>query len=106
MRPAPVAELWIEDLLRRIGDMIDWVDANRLSDGLSPRLDGVDAAHVRRLTQLAADLPPLVVHRATMRVVDGAHRLAAAHRLGQHQVPVVYFDGTDDEAFAVAVHLN
>jgi len=106
MRPAPLAERRIEDLLRRVGDTINWVDAAKLREGLSPRRERTDAAHVRRLAQLAADLPPLVVHRDTMRVVDGAHRLAAAHKRGQRRVPVVYFDGTDDEAFVVAVHLN
>lgn len=106
MRLVPVPERRIEDLLRRVGETIDWVDPALLRDGLSPRLDGVDAAHVRRLAQLAADLPPLVVHRDTMRVVDGAHRLAAAQSRGQQLVPAVYFDGTDDEAFVVGIHLN
>jgi len=106
MRPAPVAERRMEALLGRIGDAVDWVEAATLRDGLSPRLGGIDAAHVRRVAQLAEDLPPLVVHRDTMRVVDGAHRLAAAQSRRQRQVPVVYFDGTDDEAFVVAIYLN
>lgn len=41
-----------------------------------------------------------------MCVVDGAHRLAAARSRRQRQVPVVYFDGTDVEAFVIAIHLN
>ncbi|NUT05939.1 MAG: ParB N-terminal domain-containing protein [Hamadaea sp.] len=96
----------IDDLIARIGAQIDWVAADVLKDGLSPRLDGLTATHVQHLAELDQDLPPLVVHRATMRVVDGAHRLAAARKRDLTQLPVVYFDGTDDEAFVLAVRLN
>lgn len=41
-----------------------------------------------------------------MRVIDGLHRLRAASRLGRDEVSTLYFDGTEDEAFALSVHLN
>ncbi|GAB2922519.1 ParB N-terminal domain-containing protein [Micromonospora polyrhachis] len=102
---APV-ESRLEDVLRRIRSDITWVDVDLLRKGLSPRLDGIDTTHVRHLAGLPEELPPLVVHRATMRVMDGLHRLAAARSRGERQVPVVYFEGSNDEAFVVAVRLN
>jgi ParB-like chromosome segregation protein Spo0J len=75
-----------------------------LSD--SPRLSGIDGEHVARLTECYAHLPPIVVHRQTMRVIDGAHRLQAAIRSGYKQVEVVYFDGEAIDAFILAVELN
>lgn len=74
--------------------------------GESPRLTGVDSAHVVRLAECGARMPPIVVHRQTMRVVDGMHRVRAATRNGRDSVEVVFFDGDNDEAFIYAVELN
>ncbi|MFI7004459.1 hypothetical protein [Nocardia sp. NPDC050175] len=41
-----------------------------------------------------------------MRVIDGAHRLQAAREQGRATIAVKYFDGTDDDAFALAVQVN
>jgi ParB-like chromosome segregation protein Spo0J len=72
----------------------------------SPRLNGVDENHVRRLTDIYATLPPILVHRRTMRVVDGMHRVAAAAAKGLTSVEVQYFDGADEEAFLRSVTAN
>ncbi|HEX6686300.1 MAG TPA: ParB/RepB/Spo0J family partition protein [Candidatus Limnocylindrales bacterium] len=96
----------IEDMLAGIGDDIDLVDIRLLKAGQPVRLGGLNAAHVRLLAEVEQELPPLVVHRPSMRVVDGAHRLTAMRSRGLEQVPVVYFDGTEDEAFVIAVRLN
>ncbi len=72
----------------------------------SPRLDGVDDNHVRRLADIYATLPPILVHRASMRVVDGMHRVAAAATKGLTSVEVQYFDGADEEAFLRSVTAN
>ncbi|MGW0432212.1 ParB/RepB/Spo0J family partition protein [Micromonospora sp. NPDC003197] len=101
-----LVESRLEDVLRRIRSDVEWVDIDLLRRGLSPRLDGIDTTYVRHLAGLPEELPPLVVHRATMRVMDGLHRLAAARSHGERQVPVVYFEGSYDEAFVVAVRLN
>jgi ParB-like chromosome segregation protein Spo0J len=74
--------------------------------GVSPRGGGVDDAHVAQLAECAADLPPIVVHRQTMRVIDGMHRLRVAVQEGRELVEVIFFDGSDDEAFIRAVELN
>lgn len=77
-----------------------------LSPGDSPRLSGVSNEHVVRLAECYAHLPPIVVHRQTMRVIDGVHRLQAAIQTGQKHVEVTYFDGGSVEAFILAVELN
>ncbi|MCS0638058.1 winged helix-turn-helix transcriptional regulator [Streptomyces sp. LP05-1] len=51
-------------------------------------------------------LPPLVVHRPSMRVVDGTRRLRAALRRGQPEVRVRFLDGPPEDAFVFAVEAN
>jgi len=72
----------------------------------SPRLEGEDLEHVRLLAANRAALPAILVHRSTMRVVDGMHRLRAAIMRGQRTVMVEFFDGTEAEAFIHAVRAN
>lgn len=83
-----------------------WLEVAALRGGHSPRLGGVNPAYVRQLAELTHELPPLVVQRGALKVVDGMHRLEAARARGDRMVHVVYFDGTDDEAFIAAVRLN
>ncbi|GAA2125870.1 ParB/RepB/Spo0J family partition protein [Streptomyces synnematoformans] len=77
-----------------------------LRDADSPRLAGIDEDHVRTMAATGAELPPIVVHRATMKVIDGMHRLRVAQLKNQHSVEIHYFDGTEWEAFLLAVELN
>ncbi|MEV6163363.1 ParB N-terminal domain-containing protein [Streptomyces sp. NPDC052052] len=72
----------------------------------SPRLAGENEEHVRQLAQCVSPLPPIIVHRTTSRVVDGAHRLRAARLKGWTHIDVQYFDGTAAEAFLLAVNRN
>lgn len=72
----------------------------------SPRLTGENSGHVRALAETEATLPPIVVHRATMRVVDGLHRLRAALLRGWTELPVRFFDGSEQDAFVLSVELN
>ncbi len=72
----------------------------------SPRLGGENEEHVQQLAQSASPLPPIIVHRATSRVVDGAHRLRAARLKGWTHIAVQYFDGGAAEAFLLAVKRN
>lgn len=82
------------------------VPIEALQEADSPRLAGIDPAHVRVLAENVDELPPIVVHRATMRVVDGMHRLHAARSRNRTTVEVVYFDGSESEAFVLAVEAN
>ncbi|NYI06879.1 ParB/RepB/Spo0J family partition protein [Allostreptomyces psammosilenae] len=72
----------------------------------SPRLDGESAEHVRVLAESDAELPPIIVHRPTMRVIDGTHRLRAAVLRGQDTIAARFFDGTEADAFVLAVRAN
>ncbi|WP_345430038.1 ParB/RepB/Spo0J family partition protein [Actinoallomurus vinaceus] len=72
----------------------------------SPRLAGEDAAHTQVLAGLESRLPPILVHRETMRVIDGMHRLMAAKMCGSKTIEVRFFDGTETMAFLLAVKSN
>lgn len=85
---------------------VDKVLVTDITIGDSPRLAGIDDCHVARLAECGAVLPPIVVHRQTMCVIDGMHRLHAAVRTGRGLMDVIYFDGSEGEAFVLAVELN
>ena len=70
------------------------------------RVKGEDIKHVRVLAEVADELPPIVVHRSTMRVIDGMHRVRAAMLGGAGYIEAVLFEGAEDEAFLLAVRLN
>ena len=74
--------------------------------GHSPRQGGENLEHVRTLADTDGDLPPIIVRRDDMRVVDGMHRLRAARMRGDHLIAVRFFDGGDEEAFVLAVRTN
>ena len=82
------------------------VQIEMLAVGDSPRFTGVDVAHIKRLMEIADELPPIIVHRSTMRVIDGIHRLRAAQLAGWDTVDVKFFDGSEDSAFVSAVEAN
>src|SRR5437899_452467 len=72
----------------------------------SPRLGGENQQHTRHLAGLGVALPPILIDRRTMRVIDGTHRLAAAILRGVGTIAVEYFDGDLEEAFIAAVLAN
>lgn len=72
----------------------------------SPRLDGVNVEHVRALAERVDELPPITVHRESMRVVDGMHRLRAALSRGRKRIAVTYVHGSESESFVLAVRAN
>ncbi|GIH21043.1 ParB/RepB/Spo0J family partition protein [Rugosimonospora africana] len=83
-----------------------WVPVRALRAGDSPRLAGESAEHARVLAESGAALPPILVHRASMRVIDGMHRLLAAELRGDQTIEVEFFDGPDDDTFVAAVRAN
>lgn len=72
----------------------------------SPRLDGVNAEHARRLAEIDTDVPPILVHRQTMRVIDGMHRLQAAAHCGRETIEVLFVDAEERDVFVLAVKTN
>lgn len=83
-----------------------FVDITVLQPADSPRLGGCSDEFVRALASSDAQLLPIVVHRTTMRVVDGAHRLQAAVLRGCGSVEVEYVDGPVEDVFVRSVELN
>jgi ParB-like chromosome segregation protein Spo0J len=72
----------------------------------SPRREGEDVAHTHTLAEAEAALPPILVHRDTMRVLDGMHRVQAAKLKGQSHIRARIFDGDEKAAFVKAVEAN
>jgi ParB-like chromosome segregation protein Spo0J len=72
----------------------------------SPRLNGEDRAHIARLAETETLLPPILVHKRTMRVIDGMHRLMAASLQGRETIDVIFFDGSETDVFLWAVREN
>ncbi|MFC8174158.1 ParB/RepB/Spo0J family partition protein [Streptomyces sp. NPDC057242] len=72
----------------------------------SPRARAEHPEHLRILAAAEGELPPIVVHRESMRVVDGTHRLRAAVLRGRTEVEVRFFDGGAEDAFVYAVEAN
>jgi ParB-like chromosome segregation protein Spo0J len=87
-------------------DSVIEVPIDLLRDAESPRLAGVEQDHVRSLAASTEKLPPIIVHRSTMRVIDGMHRLHVARLNGRETVEVRYFEGSERDAFLLAVDLN
>jgi hypothetical protein len=72
----------------------------------SPRISGESPEHVEALAAAQTELPPIIVHRPTMRVIDGLHRLKAAKVRGEAKIAARFFDGDAAEAFVLAVKSN
>ncbi|MFD9317595.1 ParB N-terminal domain-containing protein [Streptomyces sp. NPDC060053] len=88
------------------GDAVFLVPVNSLSVADTPRLEGESQEHIEMLLAATVPLPPIVVHRPTMRVIDGVHRLRAAMLRGQGDIAVRFFDGDEASAFVLAVRAN
>jgi ParB-like chromosome segregation protein Spo0J len=82
------------------------VAVRALSVADSPRRSGENLEHIQVLAAVSDALPPIIVHRGTMRVIDGVHRLRAAKLRKQEFIDVIFFEGSDADAFVVAVRSN
>lgn len=90
----------------RVGANVERVRITSLRTADSPRLEGQNREHTRLLAENFDKLPPILVHRQTMRVIDGNHRLRAALLRNENTIEVVYFDGAERDAFVLAVRTN
>lgn len=88
------------------GQQGEEVSIERLRFGLSPREEFCDADHVRALAEILDDVPPIVVHADTMRVIDGVHRVHAAIATGRSTIRAVMFHGDEAEAQFEAIRTN
>jgi ParB-like chromosome segregation protein Spo0J len=88
------------------GQRVEEVLIERLRFGLSPRTQFCDARHVAALAEVIDQVPPILVHAASMRVIDGVHRVHAARSLGRSTIRAVIFRGNEAEAHIEAVRSN
>ncbi|MFE2725631.1 ParB N-terminal domain-containing protein [Kitasatospora sp. NPDC059327] len=72
----------------------------------SPRARRQDEEHVRKLADSDWEFEPVLVHRDTMRVIDGMHRLSATALRGRREIAVRFFDGSEADAYVLSVQLN
>jgi ParB-like chromosome segregation protein Spo0J len=97
-------------------DSIDAVDQlpvrdiplNSLGRGFFLRGTGTDKTHVQMLAEVASfgELPPILVQRDTLRVIDGMHRLEAARVRGERFISARLINCTDNDAYILAVKAN
>lgn len=85
---------------------ITTIPISLLQPAESPRLEGQNAEHVARLAEIDGPLPPILVHRQSMQVIDGTHRLMAAVLKGRDSIEVEFFDGSSADAYLQAVKAN
>ncbi|GAA2760974.1 ParB N-terminal domain-containing protein [Streptomyces paradoxus] len=66
----------------------------------------MDQEHATQLAEYDGPLPPILVNRSDLRVIDGMHRLLAAYIRGQETIDVEFFEGSPEDAFLRAVETN
>lgn len=89
-----------------LDSVIARVPVEALLAGLSTRVNGTSEDHARLLADSTAVLPPIIVQRSTMRVIDGMHRLRAAVLRGHSHIAVRFYDGPDRDVVVLAVQAN
>lgn len=103
----PLSACAVEEWVRR-GTLlpVEHIPVAAIRNSYTPRKNKANENHVQVLAQSPLPLPPIVIHRASMRVIDGVHRLRATELRGHSTIAARLFEGNDAEAFALAVHLN
>lgn len=84
------------------------VQVDSLVPGFHLRIAGTDAAHVRVLADAAgsAQLPPILVQKSGMRIIDGMHRVEVAKLRGEYAIRARIVDCSDEKALVLAVKSN
>lgn len=97
--------LALRDTMLREGP-VEQVPLTDITVSDTPRTAGVDGKWALTLSELDTELPPIVVHRPTMTVIDGMHRLRAAQMRGRDRIAVRFFEGSAQDATLLAVAMN
>jgi hypothetical protein len=84
------------------------VPVDSLVPGFHLRMAGTDAAHVRLLADAAGSvqLPPILVQKSGMRIIDGMHRVEVAKLRGEYAIRAHIVDCSDEKALVLAVKSN
>ncbi len=72
----------------------------------SPRSSGEDDSHIDMLAESAEEMPPIIVHGPSMRIIDGMHRVRAAISQGRQEIRARIYGGDEKNAFVIAVKTN
>jgi hypothetical protein len=94
-----------EPLREGQGDLLD-LAVDEITVGESIRGCGLDDAHVGLLLETDGAWPAIVVWGPEHLLVDGAHRLEAARRLGHRRIVAAVFVGSRQEALLEAIRSN
>ncbi|MFF2964479.1 ParB/RepB/Spo0J family partition protein [Streptomyces sp. NPDC057963] len=95
---------WLSDQL--VTSTVRRIPISSLNLDFTLRQDRVNTEHVQILAGITEELPPIVVHEQSGRVLDGIHRVRAALAQERNHISAIVYNGSDDDAFAVAVRLN
>ncbi|QIS10673.1 MULTISPECIES: ParB/RepB/Spo0J family partition protein [Nocardia] len=95
-----------DDTRAGVVDIVVEIPIEAIDNGGALRVRAENCAHTRVLANTETELPPILVHRGTMQLIDGAHRLQAAKSKGARVIRARFFDGTEQEAFVLAVRAN
>jgi ParB-like chromosome segregation protein Spo0J len=84
------------------------ISIDLLSSGFFHRGTGTDSAHVQIIAEVSnfRDLPPILVLRNNLRIIDGTHRFEAAKLRGEKTIRARIINCTDNDAFILAVKAN
>jgi ParB-like nuclease family protein len=85
---------------------VEWVAVGDLVVSFTPRAGGMDLSYAAELSELVGELPPILVHRPTMTVIDGRHRLQAALLEGRRHIAARFFEGSRQDAALLSVAVN
>lgn len=103
----PLSACAVGEWVRRSNSLpVENVPVASIRNSYTPRKSKTNEHYVKILAQSPLPLPPIVIHRSSMWVIDGVHRLRATEMRGDSTIPARFFEGNDAEAFALAVHLN
>jgi Bacterial Ig-like domain (group 3)/ParB/Sulfiredoxin domain len=99
----PAVLRW-EPLVAQAPAVMVAVNSLRVAD--SPRLEGESSEHVQVLADSPGLLPPVLVHRPSMQIIDGMHRLQAAVMRGEDKILAQFLDCDERDIFVIAVQAN
>ncbi|MFK0113054.1 ParB N-terminal domain-containing protein [Streptomyces sp. NPDC091217] len=82
------------------------VPVRSLSTDHTVRASGECTEHTRAVSAVLTELPPIIVHRTSMHVIDGLHRLRAAELREWEFIAAHLVDGEEIDTLILAVQTN
>jgi ParB-like chromosome segregation protein Spo0J len=92
--------------IRAVSSEVVELRVTELGAGFPFRERGIESDHTRVLAESPHSWPPILVNRADLRVIDGQHRVAAAHLIGRKTIAAELFDGSPEDAYLEFLRRN